>query len=279
MQPNTDKAVLNHPFFALHVYGPNGDRDQIIIGSEAAVSLNTFADRCSDTSVKGPGRTRTWSFDVIHSCTISQESLEMSQTAAALPLSPKVRKRQSRTRQRILDESAHLFIAKGFENVSVEDIIEAAEIARSSFYRFFSNREQVLTNIIRPVFEQGVVELETISTNDPFEIMSGIFDTYLKLWNSSPDALRVSTRIGGVYFYLFEDIHAVFRGRLASMLYSIESSGIFINGSADYTGRLLARTAVNVLEVYSQETDIAELFHKTMTGYLLNAGPASGANK
>lgn len=201
----------------------------------------------------------------------------MPQNDAAVPLSPKVRKRQSRTRQRILDESAHLFIAKGFENVSVEEIIDAAEIARSSFYRFFSNREQVLANIIRPVFEQGVVELEKIASGDPADVMSGIFGTYLTLWNSSPDALRVSTRVGGVHFYLFEDIHSVFRSRLAELLESIEPSGIFINDSADYTGRLLARSAVHVLEVYSREADFAELFHKTMTGFLLNTEMSSGA--
>ena len=200
----------------------------------------------------------------------------MPQSNAAVPISPKVRKRQSRTRQRILDESAHLFIAKGFENVSVEEIIDATEIARSSFYRFFSNREQVLANIIRPVFEQGVVELEKINTNDPASVMSGIFGTYLKLWNSSPDALRVSTRVGGVHFYLFEDVHAVFRERLADLLVAIESSGIFINDNADNTGRLLARTAVHVLEVYSREEHFTELFHKTMTGFLLTKKPPPG---
>jgi len=201
----------------------------------------------------------------------------MQQSNAPIPLSPKVRKRQSRTRQRILDESAHLFIAKGFENVSVEEIIDAAEIARSSFYRFFSNREQVLANIIRPVFEQGLVELETINSKDPAEVMSGIFHTYLKLWNSSPDALRVSTRVGGLHFYLFEDVHTGFRERLASLLNGIETTGIFINNSADYTGRLLARTAVHVMEVYNQEPDFAELFHKTMTGLLLKPDHTRGA--
>jgi len=203
----------------------------------------------------------------------------MPQIDATVPLSPKVRKRQSRTRQRILDESAHLFIAKGFENVSVEEIIDATEIARSSFYRFFSNREQVLANIIRPVFEQGLLELEKIGTNDPADTMTGIFNTYLNLWNSSPDALRVSTRVGGVYFYLFEDVHAVFRDKLADLLNAIEASGIFINDSAEYTGRLLARTAVDVLEVYSREENLAELFHKTMTGYLLNTGQIPGARQ
>lgn len=191
----------------------------------------------------------------------------MPKTAA---LSPKIRSRQSRTRRRILDESARLFIEKGFENVSVEEIIAAAEIARSSFYRFFSNREQVLANIIRPVFHRGIVALDAIDTRSPAQVMAAIFDMYLDLWKSSPDALRVSTRVGGVYFYLFEDVHLEFRTKLANVLASIESSGIFLNHSADYTGRILARTAIPVMEVYSREPDFDELFHQSMRGFLLN---------
>jgi len=194
----------------------------------------------------------------------------MSQPAAALTLSPKIRRRQGRTRQRILDESARLFIAKGFENVSVEEIIDAAEIARSSFYRFFSNREQVLASIIRPVFEQGVVRLDAIGDKSPEGVMNGVFEMYLTLWNNSPDALRVSTRVGGVYFYLFEDVHLVFRRRLGAILKSIESSGIYLNGSADHTGRLIARTVVSVLEVYSEAPDFEQLFQQSMRGFLLN---------
>jgi AcrR family transcriptional regulator len=189
---------------------------------------------------------------------------------AAVALSPKIRNRQGRTRQRILDESARLFIAKGFENVSVEDIIAAAEIARSSFYRFFSNREEVLANIIRPVFEQGIVALDAIRSSSPVEVMNAILDMYLNLWKSSPDSLRVSTRVGGVHFYLFEDIHLSFRRKLLNQLQSIETSGIFVNGSADYTGRLLARTAIPVLETYSQDADFEDLFRQSMRGFLLS---------
>jgi AcrR family transcriptional regulator len=193
----------------------------------------------------------------------------MAEADAIIPLSPKIRKRQGRTRQRILDESARKFIEKGFENVSVEEIIDAAEIARSSFYRFFSNREQVLASIIRPVFEQGLVELQAVDTRDPLETMSGIFETYLKLWESNPDAMRVSTRIGGVHFYLFEDIHRRFREKVQMLLNDIEPSGIFLNGSADSTARLLTRTAVPIMEVYDNQPEFEELFRKTMAGLLL----------
>ena len=189
---------------------------------------------------------------------------------AAIALSPKIRNRQDRTRRRILDESAGLFIARGFENVSVEDIIAAAEIARSSFYRFFSNREQVLASIIRPVFEQGNLALGAIDTRSPVDVMNAVFETYLDLWKSSPDSLKVSTRVGGVYFYLFEDVHRTFRMNLVAVLESIESTGIFLNGSADYTGRLLARTAIPVMETYSRDENFEELFRESMRGFLLS---------
>jgi len=194
----------------------------------------------------------------------------MPDQETAIAISPKIRSRQSRTRKRILDESARLFIAKGFENVSVEEIIAAAEIARSSFYRFFSNREQVLANIIRPVFDQGIVALDSIDSKSPAQIMTAVFDMYLDLWKSSPDALRISTRVGGIYFYLFEDVHLVFREKLASILASIETSGIFMNKSANYTGRILARTAIPVMEIYARELDFENMFHQSMRGFLLN---------
>ncbi len=192
-------------------------------------------------------------------------------TAAALPISPKIRSRQSRTRERILDASAGLFVARGFENVSVEDIIDVAEIARSSFYRFFSNRDDLLTKIIRPVFEKGIADLDVIATQAPLAIMNAVFDAYLELWRSGPNALKVSTRIGGKHFYLFEDVHGEYRSRLMALVKRVQPSGILLNDNADYSARLIARSAVPVMEVYCSDPDFEQLFHQTMRGFLLRA--------
>lgn len=183
--------------------------------------------------------------------------------------SPKIRRRQSRTRQRILDTSAHLFVQRGFANVSVEEILGAAEIARSSFYRFFANREEVLTNIIRPVFEQGIEELREIATDDPRQIIVSILDTYLDLWESGPDALRVSTRIPGKHFYLFEDVHHMYRTTLTELVMKAEPAGILLNSSGAMTARLIARTAVPVMEIYAGLPDLRERFHQSMDAFLL----------
>lgn len=195
--------------------------------------------------------------------------MAQAEPVVRLPASPKIRNRQDGTRTRIIDASARLFVAKGFENVSVEEIISATDIARSSFYRFFSNREDVLASIIRPVFEDGIAGLDAIDARAPDGIMAGVFDTYLALWRSGGDALRLSTRTGGIYFELFKDLHAPFRDKIVALIRRVEPSGRLLNGSAELTARLIARTAVPVMEVYHRSPDFETLFHKTMSGFLL----------
>lgn len=194
----------------------------------------------------------------------------MPGSEAAIAISPKVRRRQGRTRERILRESARLFAARGFANVSVEDIIDAAEIARSSFYRFFANREELLGDIVRPVFEQGVTRLAAIRDTDALAVMDGIFDTYLALYRANPDALRLSTRIGGELFQRFLDTHNEFRTELTRLLEQAQAAGILRSGSAAYAGRLLARTAVPVLEVFAADKNFDELYRGSMRGLLID---------
>ena len=186
-----------------------------------------------------------------------------------VPISPKIRQRQRRTRDLLLRESAALFVTGGFENVSVEDILAASNIARSSFYRFFSNREDVLGQIVRPVFQRGLTELNNVPCEDGDAIMTGILSVYLHLWRRSPNALRLSTRLGGVYFSLFKDVHDDFRRRLEALVAAAGAYDILLNENADYSARLIARVAVPTLEVYSGDPNREQLFMTSMKGLLL----------
>ena len=193
----------------------------------------------------------------------------------ALPASPKIQSRQSRTVERILAESARLFLQRGFDNSSVEDIIQAAEIGRSSFYRFFANREEVLAGITRPVFERGIAFMDGLSGLTPIQIMDGLVDMYLDLWHQSQDALRLSTGMGGPYFRLFKDVHDTYRARLAALVETAAGGDILLNDSGEFTARLIARTAVSVLEIYKADEQFEQLFRRTMRGLLLKPGVTS----
>lgn len=187
---------------------------------------------------------------------------------AATP-SRKVERRQNATRDRILVESARLFLARGFAAVSVDQVVEAAEIARSSFYRFFPNREEVLSSIIRPVFENGIGMMREVATHPPRQVLDGVFSMYLQLWSAGPESLQLATRMGGAYFRLFEDVHHAYREALTALMRRVEPTGLLLNGSGENSARLIARTAVPVLEVYRGDPRIESLFRQTMSGLLV----------
>jgi AcrR family transcriptional regulator len=53
-------------------------------------------------------------------------------------------KRSETTRKDIMSAFTRLVLADGFENVSVCQVVEAAGVARSTFYEYFSDKEDVL---------------------------------------------------------------------------------------------------------------------------------------
>jgi AcrR family transcriptional regulator len=60
----------------------------------------------------------------------------------------KIKKRKQQaidTRQRIFDAAISLIFEKGFENVQIEDISHKAEISMGLFYRYFSKKEDIIT--------------------------------------------------------------------------------------------------------------------------------------
>jgi len=197
---------------------------------------------------------------------LSSNAIESMLPAAA---SHKVARRQDRTRERLLAESAGLFLTHGFAAVSVEQIVAAAGIARSSFYRFFANREEVLASIIRPVFEHGVTTMRDVARRPARQVIAGVLDMYLAQWRTGSPALRLATRMGGTYFRLFEDVHHEFRASLTGLMRRVEPTGLLLNGSGEASARLIARTAVPVLEVYATSPRIDSQFHQTMTGLLV----------
>ncbi|WP_319381817.1 TetR/AcrR family transcriptional regulator [Thiomicrorhabdus sp.] len=52
------------------------------------------------------------------------------------------------TRQRIVQSAAHLFTAKGFDGVSIDDIMRHAQLTRGGFYAHFPSKEALYSEAI-----------------------------------------------------------------------------------------------------------------------------------
>jgi len=183
--------------------------------------------------------------------------------------SPKVSKRRSRMRRALIEVATRKFAERGPDGVSIEEIIEGAEMARTTFYTFYPSKEDLLADIVLPVFEQGIQDLKRIRIGSPEAVARAIADVYLGLWQENRDALIVAKKLGMKYFALIEEVHRAWGEALRRPLDALEKSGRLRNGKAAYAAQLIARSAVQFLEIYGGDACCKELFRDTMEGLLV----------
>jgi AcrR family transcriptional regulator len=183
------------------------------------------------------------------------------------PRSPRVAQRRERMRQNVLRVGARMFLDRGIDNVSVEEILEAADLARSTFYSFFTSKRDLLFHILDPVFQSGVAHMRALKGLAPADVVYGIIDMYPMLWERCGEALFL--RVGHDEFKLIEKTHNQFVESMERLLRDVEAAGILRNRSAAYTHRLIARCAIDVVRVYRNDADFKRLYRTTMEGMLL----------
>ncbi|QJF53294.1 TetR/AcrR family transcriptional regulator [Roseobacter ponti] len=65
-------------------------------------------------------------------------------------------------REAILDAAQALFMSNGWEQVTIADVLEAADISRGGFYHHFSAKEDLLTGIVTRTTAQALAAAEDI---------------------------------------------------------------------------------------------------------------------
>ncbi len=86
----------------------------------------------------------------------------------------RVERRRALTRQRILEVAEELVRDRGVEAVTIDEITEAADIARRSFYLHFDSKHDVLVPVARACTQSLRRSIDCLieSLSDPAEIVS-----------------------------------------------------------------------------------------------------------
>lgn len=69
------------------------------------------------------------------------------------------------TVERILDEAARLFVAKGFEKTSMQDIMRATGLSKGAIYHHFPSKEDILLRICDRIGQENAAALSRVRDN------------------------------------------------------------------------------------------------------------------
>lgn len=77
-------------------------------------------------------------------------------------------KRQERTRNAIFDAFARLLTRNGFNNITVQDIIDAAGVGRTTFYAHFDTKDDLLREMCAMIFSHVFSDARHAENNHDF---------------------------------------------------------------------------------------------------------------
>lgn len=61
----------------------------------------------------------------------------------------------TKRKKKVLDTAHRLFIEKGYQATSIQDIIDEAEISKGTFYNYFASKKDCLLAIIEFIEAEG----------------------------------------------------------------------------------------------------------------------------
>lgn len=189
----------------------------------------------------------------------------------AQSVSPKVQRRRERVRAALLAAGARQFARRGVAPVSVEELIAEADISRATFYGLFSSKYSLLEGILNPIFDVAIRAIRELAARPAAEAVDGLVDLYWALWTTHREGFLLIPLVDPETFKRFEPQHRALQEALLSLLLKAERAELLRNGSAQYSLKVIARTAVQLLRVYDGHAAGATLFRDALRGLLLRA--------
>jgi AcrR family transcriptional regulator len=108
----------------------------------------------------------------IGAITASPASIEaVDETPVVSPVArrPLTERRMARTRRELADAAARLFVERGYEGTTVEDIVAEVEISARTFFRYFGSKEEVVASLWRYGVEEIVSALRSVPNERPLQ--------------------------------------------------------------------------------------------------------------
>lgn len=160
-----------------------------------------------------------------------------------------------------VDAAQHLIVTRGYEQFSVQDVLEIADASKGAFYHYFDSKDQLVDAVVNRMADQATVVIEPV-LGDPslpaIDKLERLFNGMaqfkaerkdlvlgiLRVWQSDDNAL------------VREKLRKLVAIRLVPWLEVIVRQGIgegsFSSGYPDYLARVLATLVQGMSELASE---------------------------
>ena len=95
-------------------------------------------------------------------------------------------KKGEKRKQELLKIAYYLFITRGYENTSVDEIIEKAKIAKGTYYYYFQSKEQMLEDVVKMMIESETEVAKQIIGSD-MPVLQKIFGVVTSIKPDEPE--------------------------------------------------------------------------------------------
>lgn len=166
-------------------------------------------------------------------------------------------------RAMIEDAAMEEFVAWGYDNASINRIVEVCQIAKGSFYQYFEDKKDLYTHLIMRIAEEKMAFLTPLAqgngATDMFGQLAEMYRAGLAFARSHPKAALLGNR---VYKYMDHPVHQEIMADnkgLALGFYSQLLQGAIARGEVRpdidlrFAAFLLMQMNTNTIEYYFEE--------------------------
>ena len=152
--------------------------------------------------------------------------------------SERARRAREKRRKQLLDAATTVFARKGYWAASISDIIQVADVARGSFYRYFRSKQEIFVAIVDQFREQERLlveqldELTEFREGENFEkrVRVGIL-SWLQLYHRNLPAAKIvlqeANMIDPSAARKREDLRRAVRAALVRMILRRQEAGLY----------------------------------------------------
>lgn len=127
---------------------------------------------------------------------------------------PLTTERAAERRQQLLDAALEVFSQRDFDEVSVDEIAEAAGVSHGLIFQYFGTKKDLYITIVEPLIEQFRARVRPDLDKPPAERLRDSIRTYSEIISQHPDGYRFLLTRGTRFAEVREELQ---RARLSAV--------------------------------------------------------------